>query len=348
MAVKTPRTLPVTDPELDAPDGAVVDGYERSGDRWTALAVVETPATSVDEGGALVRSYLATLGSPRSVATMIESFARVAGVLKLPHYSAIPWTKLSLDDLAGLRRRLDVPHRRPATTNLTLTSVRRVLEEAADRGLITEQFLGAAKRRLKNVKGSRITAGRQLSNEEIAKLEDAAGTYEEPKASMMRAILLLTVGVGLRRAEICSLPLTCIVQSELRVVGKGNKERSCPLDEPTKQVLLRWLDVRQALDWPHRMLFGAPKYRKPLTVQTLWWLLDQLGKSVKIEFSPHDLRRTFASKMLEEGLDLREVQVLMGHASPQTTARYDKREPERIAERRRAVRAYVRPEGKTE
>jgi len=346
MPAKTPRSFHATDPELDAPDGAVVDGFARSGDRWEALAVVETPTTSVDEGSALVRSYLATLGSQRSVDTMTESFARVAKELKLPHYSAIPWTRLSLDDLAGLRRRLNAPHHRPATTNLTLTSVRRVLEEAADRGLITEQFLGAAKRKLKNVKGSRITAGRQLSNEEIAKLEDTAGTYEEPKASMMRAILLLTVGVGLRRAEICSLPIDCVVQSELRVIGKGDKERACPLDEPTKQVLIRWLDVRRALDWPHRMLFGAPKYRKPLTEQTVWWLLDQLGKKAEIEFSPHDLRRTFATRMLGAGLDLREVQVLMGHASPQTTARYDKREPEAIAERRRAVRAYVRPEGR--
>jgi integrase/recombinase XerD len=315
----------------------------RVSDELVPLETVETPPTAVDEGTALVRSYLATLGSLRSVSTMTESFVRVAEVLKLPHYSAIPWTRLSLDDFAGLRHRLNEKHR-PATTNLTLSAVRGLLVEAADRGLITEQLLGAAKRKLRNVRGSRITKGRQLSNEEIAKLEDATLAYGEPKASMLRAILLLSVGIGLRREEVCSLPVDCIVERKLRVIGKGDKERACPLDEPTEQVLLQWLDTRRALAWPHRMLFGAPEHQKPLTPQTLWWFLKQLREKADVpSFGPHDLRRTFASRMLEAGIDVRELQVLMGHANIQTTARYDKRGPEQLAKRRLAVRAYVRP-----
>jgi integrase/recombinase XerD len=299
---------------------------------------------ALDEGTALVRSYLATLSSPRSVSTMTESCMRVARVLKFPHFSAIPWTKLSLDDLAGIRRRLDVAYP-PGTVNLTLSAVRGVLREAADRELVTEGFLAAARRKLKNVGGSRISAGRALSNEELARLEDCARAIGGTKGPMMRSILLLSVGVGLRRAEICALFVDAAsVPGELRVIGKGNKERICPLDEPTSAVLEEWLVVRRQLGWIHRRLFGAPKHRKPLTEQTVWWLLSELGEAAGVSFAPHDLRRTFASRMLGEGLDLREVQVLMGHASPQTTARYDKRDPERLAERRRAVRAYVRPE----
>jgi integrase/recombinase XerD len=318
-----------------------------------ALATVEKHGVqirngaAVDEGTALVRSYLATLSSPRSVSTMTESCMRVARVLKLPHFSAIPWTKLSLDDLAGIRRRLDVAYP-PGTVNLTLSAVRGVLREAADRELITEGFLAAARRKLKNVGGSRISAGRALSNEEIARLEDCARSLGYSryvgKGLMVQTILLLSVGAGLRRAEICALFVdSAQVSGELHVVGKGNKERACPLDEPTARALEEWLEVRRDLDWSHRRLFGAPKHKKPLTEQTLWWLLRELGKVAGVSFTPHDLRRTFASRMLGEGLDLREVQVLMGHSSPQTTARYDKREPEKLAERRRAVRAYVRP-----
>lgn len=345
------RAFPVTDPELDAPDGAIVDGYERSGDRWEALATVPEAAGAVTaalaEGDALVRSYLATLGSPRSVSTMTESFARVASALGVPHYSEIPWAKLDLDALALIRHQLDQTHR-PATTNLTLSAVRGVLGEAADRGLITEQFLGAARRRLKGVRGSRIPKGRALSNDEIGHLRVTAAMFDEPKASMMLAILMLALGTGLRREELCTLTLDSTATAdagELRVVGKGDKERSCPLDEPTQQHLLRWVEVRRAIDWPHRMLFASPSHGKPLSKQTLWWLIRELAGAAEVKsFSPHDLRRTFATRMLGAHLDLREVQVLMGHARPETTARYDKRSVESLAERRRAVRVFEEDE----
>jgi integrase/recombinase XerD len=306
------------------------------------LTLIESPSKIAD-GEALVRSYLATLSSARSVSTMTESLSRVAGVLKLSHWSEIPWSKLNRDWFALLRHQLEKSYP-PATTNLTLSAVRGVLREAADQGLITEDLLAVAGRRLKNVRGSRITKGRALSNDDLRALLVAASMFDEPKASMLHTILMLAIGTGLRREELCSLPLTCIdaaAGGELRVVGKGNKERSCPLDDPTKQALMRWFDVRRRLEWPHRMLFASPSHGRPLSKQTLWWLMRELAAVAKVpSFAPHDLRRTFGTGLLSKGLDLREVQVLMGHASPQTTARYDKRETERIAERRRAVHVF--------
>jgi integrase len=300
-------------------------------------------SSTVADGEALVRSYLSTLSSPRSISTMTESFARVANVLGLSHWSEIPWTKLDRDSFATIRHKLETSYP-PATANLTLAAVRGALREAADQGLISENLLAVAKRRLKNVRGSRIAKGRALSNDDIQALLVAASMFDEPKASMLHAILMLAIGTGLRREELCSLPFTCIEAArggELRVVGKGNKERPCPLDEPTKQALLTWFDVRRKLDWPHRMLFASPSHGKPLSKQTLWWLMRELAGVAQVKsFSPHDLRRTFGTGLLLKGLDLREVQVLMGHASPQTTARYDKREIERIAERRRKVRVF--------
>ena len=271
---------------------------------------------------------------------MTESLARVAEVLLLSHWSEIPWTKLDRDTFALIRHRIEESYP-PATANITLSAVRGVLREAANQELISESLLAVAGRRLKNVRGSRIAKGRALSNDEIGKLIVAAAQFDDPKASMLHAILLLGIGTGLRRAEICSLPLACIDGGELRVVGKGNRERSCPLDESTKQALLRWFDVRRKLDWAHRMLFGSPSHGRPLSKQTIWWLMKELAAVARIKsFSPHDLRRTFGTRLLSKGLDLLEVQTLMGHAYPQTTALYDKREPERIAERRRSITIF--------
>jgi integrase/recombinase XerD len=308
---------------------------------------VENDLVPVEVGAgneALVRSYLSTLSSPRSVSSMTESLARVARVLDIPHWREIPWISLGRDQFALIRHRLERAYP-PATVNLTLSAVRGVLREAADQELISEATLAVAGRRLKNVKGSRISKGRSLSGDEIRALLVAAEMFDEPKASMLRAIVILGVGTGLRREEMCGLSLASVedglASDDVRVVGKGNRERACPLDEPTKQAILRWISVRKALDWPHRMLFASPSRGKPLSKQTLWWLMTELTDVAQVaSFSPHDFRRTFATSMLEKGLDLREVQVLLGHADIQTTARYDKREAQRIAERRRAVRVF--------
>jgi len=313
----------------------------------TESLVVSPPATVLADGEALVRSYLATLSSPRSVSTMRESFVRVAAVLDARHYSEIPWAKLDLDAILLIKKRLEARYP-PATTNLTLAAVRGLLREAADRDLIPEDFHQKARRKLKSVAGSRISKGRQLSDDEIGNLLVAAQMFDEPKGTMLRTILLLGIGLGLRREEICTLPLTCAARpGEIRVVGKGNKERVCPLDAATEEVLKRWLAVRTGISWPHRMLFASPKHGNPLSKQTLWWLLRELAAAAGLEesFSPHDLRRTFASRALDQ-LELREVQVLMGHARSETTARYDKRSLESLAEKRRKVTIYREEETK--
>jgi integrase/recombinase XerD len=323
---------------------------EAQGDGMSQELELTVPITSVDEGTALVRSYLATLGSPRSVSTMTESLVRVAKALGISHFSEIPWTKLDHDTLALIKLRLAAVHR-PSTANLTLSAVRGVLKTGFLMGKVPQETLAIA-RELGGVRGSRIAKGRALSNKDIRALLVAATMFDEPKATMLHTILLLAIGTGLRREELCSLSLACVDDvrgGSLRVVGKGNKERPCPLDEPTKQALLRWFDVRLTINWPHRMLFASPSQGNPLSKQTLWWLMQELASVAKVKrFSPHDLRRTCGTGLYQKGLETREIQVILGHARPETTVLYDKRDPERIAERRRTVRIYDEPEEEPE
>jgi integrase len=300
-----------------------------------SLAAPTVDHAVLADGDRLIQSYLLHLTTPRSVQTGKESLLRAARAIGLEHANQIPWAKLDYDAFVGLKRLLSARYP-PATANLTLAAVRGVLKAGWMRGELPEELYTKA-RAEGGVRGSRVTKGRALTESEISRLLETARLFRTPKAELLRALLLVGIGTGLRRAELCSIPLANVHPTSILVLGKGNRERACPLDEGTQAVLTEWLAARPVW-WPHRMLFAAPAGGKPLTPRTLWWFFRELaGRSGSVEpFGPHDLRRTFASRLLDGPFGLREVQVFMGHASPDTTARYDKRDVQSLAERRRA------------
>jgi integrase/recombinase XerD len=139
----------------------------------------------------------------------------------------------------------------------------------------------------------------------------------------------------------------------LRVIGKGNRERPMPVDEQMQDAIGVWLEERGALAPSHGGLFCSP-HRPDWTLSpwSFWSLVRDaahaaFGSSercakgcpcLEIVTGPHDFRRTFATRLLDRGFDIRQVQVLMGHASPETTALYDKRDLNALFERRRKTR----------
>ena len=315
--------------------------------RSMADLTVRTTETVLADGDRFIQSYLLHLGSANSIQTAQESLLRAARTLKYTHPSQIPWAQLDYDIYLALKQRLAATYP-PATANLTLAAVRGVLKIGWLRGDLPEALYSKAVAE-GGVKGSRIAKGRALSEEEVDRLLFVAKQFGQPKGAMLRAILLLGIGTGMRRAELCSLSVPSGRTDGLSVIGKGNKERVCPLDGSVKAVLEEWLAIRSGLSWPHRMLFAAPVGGKPLTPRTLWWLFRELaaltedapidregGLQAVPAFAPHDLRRTFASRLLAGPFGLRDVQVFMAHVSPDTTARYDKRDLEALIERRRA------------
>jgi integrase/recombinase XerD len=198
------------------------------------------------------------------------------------------------------------------------------------------------------VTGSRLTKGRALSDAELVALLGRCDAIGGVKGSMLRGVLLVGVA-GLRISELCYSPVTkrglrvdsvSPLDGHLHVVGKGNKENACVLDVVTRRALDAWLDVRRGLPWRHIALFGTPSRGRILRPNWLWKMLERLAKGAGVpRFSPHDLRRTFATRMLDR-LDLREVQILMVHADPKTTGKYDKRSAETLAAKRRAVTVF--------
>jgi site-specific recombinase XerD len=127
------------------------------------------------------------------------------------------------------------------------------------------------------------------------------------------------------------------------VRGKGRKERAVFVDNGSKAALEAWLVARGpeagAIFCP--VLKGGRVVVRAMTPQAVFVVLEKRREQAKVRaFSPHDLRRTCVSMLLDSGVDLAVVQGLAGHASPATTARYDRRGEEA---RRSAARAVHFP-----
>ncbi len=147
-----------------------------------------------------------------------------------------------------------------------------------------------------------------------------------------RAMLELMYGCGLRVSELVQLPATAINlrQGALRVTGKGGKERLVPLGEESRHWLQRYLaQARPALleglgDAGRAALFIDAK-GLPLSRQAFWRLVKRCAATAGIEpvrISPHGLRHSFATHLLNHGADLRALQMLLGHGSLSTTQIY--------------------------
>jgi integrase/recombinase XerC/integrase/recombinase XerD len=178
---------------------------------------------------------------------------------------------------------------------------------------------------------------RVLDRDEVRELLDRspAGT---PLEIRDRAMLELAYSSGLRCAELVALDRDSIdFESEVvRVRGKGGKERIVPLGEPAQRAVADYLDrARPTLvaDRAERALLVSKSGRRlsPSDV-TRRLALAVRRTSIAGRVSPHALRHSFATHMLEGGADLRSIQELLGHSSISTTQIYTRVEPSRLRE----------------
>ena len=188
---------------------------------------------------------------------------------------------------------------------------------------------------------ARLPAGRALDAGELSALFRACADGT-PAGARDAAAFALMFGCGLRRAEAVSVAIGDYdaESGALRIVGKGNKERTVYAMNGGRTALGAWIALRG--DAPGPLLApvsqtGAIDVR-PMTAQALMMRLKRRARQAEIaSCSPHDLRRSFVSTALESGADLAMVQALAGHASPVTTARYDRRPEHAKAEAAKLV-----------
>ena len=171
-----------------------------------------------------------------------------------------------------------------------------------------------------------------LSEAQVAALLEAPD-LATPVGLRDRAMLELMYACGLRVSELVDLPGTALNlrQGVLRVTGKGSKERLVPLGEESRHWLERYMrEARPALLAGLRdpagvaALFVAPGGGAP-TRQQFWALVKRHAAAAGIDparISPHGLRHSFATHLLNHGADLRALQLLLGHSSLSTTQIY--------------------------
>ncbi len=141
-----------------------------------------------------------------------------------------------------------------------------------------------------------------------------------------RAILELFYSSGLRASELAGLTVADLDCRErlVRVRGKGNKERIVPFGETTQKVLDRYLAVRSEKVQPGEEAVFLNKFGRCLTVRSIERLVRKICQQAGLiqKVTPHTLRHSFATHLLDGGADLRSIQELLGHANLSTTQKY--------------------------
>jgi site-specific recombinase XerD len=301
----------------------------------TEIVTTAPTALQTTQAGSLaenpVAAYLAGLASQRTRTVQLQALAKIAEIISGGQTSdpwAMDWAGLRYSHTQAIRTALGERYA-AATCNRLLSAMRGVLRAAFLMGLISAEDYQRAVM-VKAVTGTTLPAGRGATPGEISALMADCENDPSPAGVRDAALIAVWYTCGLRRAELAGLDLADYdpASDGLKIRGKRNKERLVYLINGAARAVADWLAMRGN---ETGALFcainkGGRLSHERLTAQALYNLLARRCESAGVKtLSPHDLRRSFCSDMLAAGADIATVAKLMGHASVNTTARYDRR-----------------------
>jgi len=292
-----------------------------------------------------VDAYLGRLQPGASRHTMrqsLEHLARLATAGEIAA-NALPWHQLRYQDTAALRAALVNSDYRPATINVRLAALRGVLREAWRLELMTTSGYDRA-RDLENVPGTALLRGRALPPGEMSALFSRVQKDSSSRGIRDNAVIAVLYGCGVRRAEVARARLADLdlAGETLRVHGKGRRERNVAVVDGVRAALEQWLKIRGKRAGPlfYAMKRGGGLVPRALVAGTIRHICQQRAAAADLApFSPHDLRRSCATELLDQDVDLATVSQLLGHSETDTTVKYDHRGDR--ATRRAATRLHV-------
>jgi site-specific recombinase XerD len=228
----------------------------------------------------------------------------------------------------AFRSQLEAEGMSPSTINVRLSAIRKLATEAADNGLLAPE-LAAGIARVRGAKRLGVRVGNWLT------LEQAQALLSVPDASTVkgkrdRAILAVLLGCALRRSELAALTFEHIQQRDGRwvivdLIGKGGRVRTVPMPAWVKVAIDDWAQAA-GIATGHVWLSinkGGKIWGSGLTEKVIWQVLQEYAQAAGLpEIAPHDMRRTCAKLCRAAGGELEQIQLLLGHASIQTTERY--------------------------
>ena len=280
-----------------------------------------------------VHVYLISLGagSRRTMRHSLQQIARFVFGWMGDDVADFPWHELRVTHTLAVRSFLAERYA-PNTANKGLAAMRGVLK-AAHR---LDQIPDVEYRRavgFKPVRGERRRVGRALTALERLALFRITDRTSELDARDW-AIVAVLYGAGIRRHEARALDLAHVELGaeppSLLVQGKGNKERRVFFCAGTGSALAQYIEIRGshagALFHPCRGHGRRLQRDSRMGIETITSAMHRLAARAGIEdFTPHDLRRTFISDLIDAQADLVAIQRLAGHSQIQTTASYDRR-----------------------
>jgi len=224
------------------------------------------------------------------------------------------------DDLTNVLMRLKNKRRSDASIARFISSLRGFFKFT-----LTEKLLKQDPTAHLEARKSWQTLPRFLSQQEVDKL------LEQPNLNdnvgiRDRAMLELLYATGLRASELVSLriPDVELEAGVLTCLGKGSKQRRVPIGQSSIHFLKGYFAIRQRLlEGKHSDTLFIELGGSPITRQKFWRIIKRYGESAALgHITPHMLRHSFATTMLENGADLRSVQMMLGHSDINTTQIY--------------------------
>jgi integrase len=211
---------------------------------------------------------------------------------------------------------------------IRMSAIRKLAAEAADNGVLAPE-IAAGIARVRSAKSVGIRLGNWLSVRQAQSLLNAPD-ISTVKGLRDRAILAVLLGCGLRRSEVAALTFAHIQQRDGRwcivdIVGKHGRVRTVPVPAWTKVAIDLWTSAASLVDgYLFRPVNRADRLGgERLGEKVVWQMLRQYAEVIGIPgIAPHDARRTCAKLCRAAGGELEQIQLLLGHASVQTTERY--------------------------
>lgn len=254
---------------------------------------------------------------------------RSASILKRGLDAAdYPWEQLNYAAVAKVRAALLDDGYAVSSVNMALSALRGVAQTAFNLNCMDAEAL-ARIRSVKRVSGDIQRRGRALDRQEIRTLIQAAKQHpQHVRRCRDTAIVLTLCGTGLRAGELVKLERRDYDNGILTVrQGKGRKYREIHVADAVDKAIRKWL--KASVNEADSALFSRIKRNgktagQPLTTTGLTGILAELQHTSGIaRFTPHDMRRTFITRLLEQGVDINTIRQLAGHRDISTTTRYD-------------------------
>ncbi len=312
------------------------------------------PETAANRHTAIVSTFLDAMSADRALApNSIAAYRRdleVAGSALMARGTSL--TACDADDLRAMIAEWHADGLSARSVARRLSAVRQMMVWLVEERVRRDN----ACRWIENPKLP-TSLPKSLSEQEVVALIVAAGQLHPPwQAQRAVALLEILYATGLRVSELVALTVDQFRrgQESLVVIGKGGKERLVPLGVVARQAAVSWLKMRDTRAeylqsiymFPHVVIVpngkGRPAGSKPrgkaddasMSRHQFAALLKNLAVAAQLDptrVSPHVLRHSFATHMLNRGADLRSLQMLLGHADISTTQIYTSTRPERLA-----------------